>query len=103
MAMQIDPTFAHIPPGPEGIMAQDEVRAIDTHFSIGLDAFLAIVAIDRSIVIFPCDRRCIAVRNCRKRSSRNSPLSSKYLGSSIHSSKLRSFFKAPSVAYIVDC
>jgi hypothetical protein len=48
-------------------MAQDEVRAIDTHFSIGLDAFLAIVAIDRSIVIFPRDRRCIAVRNCRKR------------------------------------
>jgi hypothetical protein len=89
MAMQIDPTFAHIPPGPEGIMAQDEVRAIDTDFSIGLDAFLAIVAIDRSIVIFPCDRRCVAVRNCRKRSSRNSPLSSKYLGSSIHSSKLR--------------
>jgi len=25
MAMQVGPTFAHIPPGPEGIVAQDEV------------------------------------------------------------------------------
>jgi len=55
MAMQIDPTFAHIRQVRKD-NAQDEVRAIDTHFSIGLDAFLAIVAIDRSIVIFPCDR-----------------------------------------------
>jgi hypothetical protein len=55
MAMQIDPTFAHIPPGPEEIMAQDEVRAIDTDFSIGLDVFLAVAAIDRSIVIVPYD------------------------------------------------
>jgi len=76
MAMQIDPTFAHIRQVRKD-NAQDEVRP-STSLSIGLDAFLAIVAIDRSIVIFPCDRRCIAVGNCRKRSSRNSPLSSKY-------------------------
>jgi len=55
MAMQIDPTFAYIPPGPEGIMAQDEVYAIDTDFSIGLDVFPAVAAIDGSIVIIPCD------------------------------------------------
>ena len=34
MAMQVGPPFAHIPPGPEGIVAQNEVHAIDTHLGI---------------------------------------------------------------------
>jgi MinD-like ATPase involved in chromosome partitioning or flagellar assembly len=56
MAMQVNPTFAHIPPGPEGIVAQDEVHAIDTHLGICLDTFPAIAALDRGIVIVAGDK-----------------------------------------------
>jgi hypothetical protein len=51
VAMHIDPAFAHIRPGPERIVAQDEVYAIDTHLGIGLYTFPAIAANDRVIII----------------------------------------------------
>jgi hypothetical protein len=51
VALQIDPAFAQVPPGPEGIVAQDKVHAIDTHLGIWLYAFPAITANYRGIVI----------------------------------------------------
>src|ERR1700730_6201595 len=56
MAVEVGPPFAHIPPGPEGIVAQDEVRAIDADLGICLDAFPAIAVIDGGIVIVPRDK-----------------------------------------------
>jgi hypothetical protein len=62
MAMQVGPTFSHIPPGPEGIVAQDEVHAIDIHLSIRLDAFPAIAANDSGIVIVAGDKAFAAMQ-----------------------------------------
>jgi hypothetical protein len=63
MAMQVGPTFTHIPPGPEGIVvAQDEVHAIDIHLGIRLDAFPAIAANDRGIVIVAGDKAFAAMQ-----------------------------------------
>ena len=62
MAMQIDPAFAHIPPGPERIVAQDEVHAIDAHLDIGLDTFPALATDDRGIVIVAGDKAFAAMQ-----------------------------------------
>jgi hypothetical protein len=67
MAMQVGPTVAHIPPGPERIVAQDEVHAIDTHLGIWLYAFPTIAAIDRSIVIVPHDKVFAAMQRLDQR------------------------------------
>jgi hypothetical protein len=56
MAVEVGPTFAHIPPGAEGIVAHNEVHAIDTDLGICLDAFPGIAVIDRGILIVPFDK-----------------------------------------------
>ena len=67
MAMQIGPTFTHIPPGPEGIVAQDEVHAIDTQLGIRKDALPAIAANDRNIVIVAGNKVFAAMQRFQKR------------------------------------
>jgi hypothetical protein len=62
VAMQIDPALAHIPPGPEWVVAQDKVHAIDTQLGIWLDALPAIAANDRGIVIVASDKVFTAVQ-----------------------------------------
>ena len=63
MAMQVGPPFAHIPPGPEGIVAQDEVHAIDTHLGIRLDA-LPVARLPKPRA--DGRRSAIAVMSCRQ-------------------------------------
>ncbi|MGA3341742.1 MAG: hypothetical protein ABSD11_14200 [Methylocella sp.] len=74
MAMQIDPAFAHIPPGPEGIVAQDEFYTIDTHLSIGMYTFPAIAANDRGIIIVAYDKVFVAMQRPDERGYTLRPL-----------------------------
>src|ERR1700730_5874132 len=74
MPVEVGPPFAHIPPGPEGIVAQDEVHAVDTDLGICLDAFPAIAVIDCGIVIVPCDKVFAAMKQLDQRCHALRPL-----------------------------
>jgi hypothetical protein len=56
------PIFIHIPPRPEGIVAQDEVHAIDTCLGIRKDTLPTIAANDRNIVIVAGNKVFAAVQ-----------------------------------------
>ena len=84
MAMQIGPTFTHIPPGPEGIVAQDEVDAIDTYLGILKDALPAIAANDRGIVIVAGNKVFAAMQRIQKRYCPLRPLTNGRPGAKPH-------------------
>ncbi len=64
--MQIDPALARIPPGPEGIVAQDKLHAIDAHLGIRLDALPAIAANDSGVVNVAGDKVFAAMQRLQE-------------------------------------
>jgi len=66
MAMQVDPAFARIVPGPEGIMAQNKMPAVDAHLAVSLNGIPAGASGHRGIIIVAGDEMFAPVK-CRQK------------------------------------
>jgi len=66
VAMKVDPTFARIAPGPEGIVAQNEMPAVDAQLAVRLNGLPASAARHRGIIVVAGDQM-FASMECRQK------------------------------------